>query len=128
MSAGSLSMRERRTGQDRRKLAATSVKKGKPMSNDRCRFAMLAGLGAFLILAPACGQSGQVHSAADAAPTNGDVGTADAPIFTGNDAGPDAAVTGTGTGTGTGGQQCFGRKHTASWELGPGHGWRGLWR
>jgi hypothetical protein len=63
---------------------------------------MLAGLGSFLVLAPACGQSGQMHGAADAAPTNGDVGTADVPIYTGNDAGPDAAVTATGTATGTG--------------------------
>jgi len=76
--------------------------RGRPMSNDRCGFVMLAALGSFLVLAPACGQNGQVHGAADAAPTNRDVGTADAPIFTGNDAGPDAAVTGTGTGTDTG--------------------------
>ena len=72
------------------------------MSNDRCGFAMLAGLGSFLVLAPACGQSGQAHGAADAPLAKGDAGTADAPIFTGNDAGPDAAVTGTGTGTDTG--------------------------
>jgi hypothetical protein len=61
---------------------------------------MLAGLGPFLVLAPACGQSGQPHGAADAALAKGDAGTAEVPIFTGNDAGPDAAVTATGTGTG----------------------------
>jgi hypothetical protein len=60
---------------------------------------MLAGLGSFLVLAPACGQNGQAHGAADAALAKGDAGTTDVPIFTGNDAGPDAArdaVAGTG--------------------------------
>jgi hypothetical protein len=83
-----------------------SVRKGKPMSNDRCRFPVLAGLASFLILASACVQSDRPHGAADAAQASGDVGMADMPIPAGNDAGPgaaqDAAVTATGTGSGTG--------------------------
>jgi len=60
------------------------------MSNDRCRFMALASLRSFFILAPACGQSGQTHAGADAAHANDDAGAADAPILTGNDAGPEA--------------------------------------
>jgi len=68
-----------------------SVRKGKTMSNDRCRFVILSGLGWFFILAPACGQSDRTRGGADAARTIGDAATADVSIFTGNDAGPDAA-------------------------------------
>jgi len=101
------------------------------MSNDRCRFAwgagelcsprtiagghgnpprvpisfvILAGLG--LILAPACGQSDQGHDRADAARANGDAGTTDVPILSGNDAGPEAvrdALRDAGSAGGSGG-------------------------
>jgi hypothetical protein len=61
--------------------------KGKPMSNCRCRVAWGAGLGCFLILAPACVQSDRPHGATDAAQAKGDVETADVPIPAFNDAG-----------------------------------------
>jgi hypothetical protein len=46
------------------------------MSNDRCRFMALAGLGSFFILAPACDQSGQTRAGADAAHADSDAGGA----------------------------------------------------
>ena len=64
------------------------VSKGKPMSNCRCRVAWGAGLGCFLILAPACVQSDRPHGATDAALAKGDVETADVPIPADNDADP----------------------------------------
>ena len=56
------------------------------MSNTRCGIAWAAGLGCFLILAPACVQSDRPHGATDAAPAKGDVETADVPISADNDA------------------------------------------
>jgi hypothetical protein len=62
------------------------VRKGKLMSNSRCRVAWGAGLGCLLILAPACVQSDRPHGATDAAQAKGDVETADVPIPADNDA------------------------------------------
>jgi len=79
------------------------------MSNHRCRLALVASFGWFLIFAPACGQSGQPQGGADAAQAKGDVGMADVPIFSGTDAGPETArdagggMGGAGGRTGAGG-------------------------
>ena len=62
------------------------VRKGKPMSNGRCRVAKLAGLGCLLILAPVCVQSDQPHGATHAAQAKGDAESADVPIPADNDA------------------------------------------
>ena len=62
------------------------VRKGKLMSNSRCRVAWGAGLGCLFIIAPACVQSDRPHGATDAAQAKGDVGTADVPIPADNDA------------------------------------------
>ena len=58
------------------------------MSNDGCRFVMLAGLGCFLILAPACVQRDRPHGTTVAAQAKGDAESAEVIIPAGDDAGP----------------------------------------
>jgi hypothetical protein len=56
------------------------------MSNSRYSVAWGAGLGCFLVLAPACVQRDQPHGATDAAQAKADLRTAEAPIPADNDA------------------------------------------